>query len=217
MINLKKTQIMISIFIMILFLLGCSNEQVSKQNDFDELTKQLNKKIPKLLNKYGVTGTAVALIHNGKVMWTEGYGFADKEKGIKVTPNTVFQAASISKAVTAWGIMKLVEEGRLDLDTPVENYLTRWHIPPSEYDENGVTARRLLSHTAGLSLHGFPGFDPEVSLPTLEESLSGKNSSGVEVRLIKEPGKEMDYSGGGYTLLSLIVEEVTGELFEEYM
>ena len=81
----------------------------------------------------------------------------------------------LSKPVTAWGVMRLVESGQLELDAPVEQYLTRWHLPPSRYDAAGVTIRRLLSHTAGLSLHGYPGLPPDQALPTLEESLSGKN------------------------------------------
>jgi CubicO group peptidase (beta-lactamase class C family) len=208
----------IIIFVLIaFFLIGCINNEISQQHDFNQLIDQLDQVIPRLLDKYKTTGAAIALIQNGEVVWMKGYGFADKEKGIKVTPNTVFQAASISKPVTAWAIMKLVEDGKLNLDAPVENYLTRWHLPSSEFDVNGVTIRRLLSHTAGLSLGGYPGYHPGDKIPTLEESLSGKNSSNVEVRIIKEPGYEFDYSGGGYTLLSLLIEEVTGVLFEDYM
>jgi CubicO group peptidase (beta-lactamase class C family) len=113
--------------------------------------------------------------------------------------------------------MTLVERGELGLDTPVDTYLTRWQLPESPYDEKGVTIRRLLSHTAGLSLHGYPGWGPADPLPTLEESLSGKTNGPGAVFLVMEPGTRWQYSGGGYTLAQLIVEEVTGESFEDYV
>ena len=162
-------------------------------------------------------GAAVAVIRNGEVVATRGYGFADVGKSVPVTPTTGFNIGSISKTIAAWGVMTLVERGELDLDAPVDTYLTRWHLPESEFDEKGVTIRRLLSHTAGLSLHGYPGWGPNDVLPTIEESLSGKTNGPGAVYLIMEPGTQWRYSGGGYTLAQLIVEEVTGESFEDYL
>jgi CubicO group peptidase (beta-lactamase class C family) len=130
---------------------------------------------------------------------------------------TVFQVASLSKAVTAWGVLRLAETKRLDLDAPVETVLTRWRLPTSPFDGSGVTARRLLSHTAGLSLAGYPGFPPGGALPTLEESLSGATNGAGDVRLIRPPGSGFQYSGGGFTLLQLVIEEVTDERFEVFM
>jgi len=183
----------------------------------DRLAKKLDRIAPPLLEHYKVPGAAIALVRNGEVVWTKGYGLADKERGVPVTVDTVFQAASISKALTSWGVMRLVENGQLELDAPVERYLTRWHLPPSSYDPSGVTIRRLLSHSAGLSVHGYPGLPPDVQLPSLEESLSGNNGGAGEVRIIMEPGAQFSYSGGGFTLLQLIIEEVTGETFSAYM
>ncbi len=190
---------------------------VNQHIDIDDQLIQFESTLPGLLQKYKVPGAAVAFIQNDGIACTCGYGFADKQNGIIITNQTVFQAASISKPVTAWAVMKLVESGRLDLDTPVEKYLTRWFLPPSEFDHYGVTIRRILSHTAGLSLGGFPGFDPQTKIPALEAALAGENSSQAAVQIFKEPGSEFDYSGGGYMLLSLIVEEVTGEQFEDYI
>ena len=99
---------------------------------------------------------------------------ADKDQGRPVRRNTQFQLASISKSVTSWGIMKLVEQGRLDLDAPVQKYLRRWQLPPSEFDLKRVTARRLLSHMAGISLPGFKGYHPRYPEPTLEQILQGE-------------------------------------------
>jgi CubicO group peptidase (beta-lactamase class C family) len=97
-------------------------------------------------------------------VWARGYGVADTASAAPVTEDTVFQATSISKPVTAWGVMKLVETGKLDLEASVEQYLTRWHLPPSQFDHRGVTIRRILSHTAGLSLHDYPGLSPDQPL-----------------------------------------------------
>ena len=187
----------------------------SLSNRDDE--SKLDTLTPQLMEKYGVPGTAVSLVQDGEVAWLEGYGLADRDRGVPVTADTVFQVASISKAVTSWGVMRLVESGRLELDAPVEQYLTRWHLPPSSYDASGVTIRRLLTHSAGLSVGGYPGLDPGTQLPSLEESLSGNNGGAGEVSIIMEPGAQFSYSGGGYTLLQLIVEEVTGETFSAYM
>jgi CubicO group peptidase (beta-lactamase class C family) len=189
----------------------------SSRSNRDDLVDELDLLIPQLMEQYHVPGAAVSLVRNGEAVWSEGYGLADRERGEPVTTDTVFQVASISKAVTSWGVMRLVESGQLELDAPVEQYLTRWHLPPSNYGASGVTIRRLLSHSAGLSVSGYPGLRPDVPLPSLEESLSGNNGGAGALRITMEPGAQFSYSGGGYTLLQLIIEEVTGETFSAYM
>jgi CubicO group peptidase (beta-lactamase class C family) len=186
-------------------------------NRGDYYIDKLDRLIPQLLEQYKVPGVAVSLVHNGEAVWSQGYGLADREQDKPVTTDTVFQVASISKAITSWGVMRLVERGRLELDAPVEKYLTRWHLPSSKYDASGVTIRRLLSHSAGLSVDGYPGLPPDVQLPSLEESLAGNNGGAGELRIIMEPGAQFSYSGGGFTLLQLIIEEITGETFSVYM
>jgi CubicO group peptidase (beta-lactamase class C family) len=176
-------------------------------------TDTFDRLIPQLMERYKVPGVAVSLVQ-GDAVWSKGYGLADQAQGIPVTDDTVFQVASISKAVTSWGVMKLVEKGQLDLDAPVEQYLTRWHLPPSSFDASGVTIRRLLSHSAGLSTNNYYGLPPDQALPSLEESLS-RISGGVQI--VMEPGTQYNYAGGGFTLLQLIIEEVTGETFAAYM
>lgn len=142
--------------------------------------------------------------------------------GDAVDRDTVFQVASLSKWITAWGVMTLVERGKLDLDVPVSSYLTRWQLPESKHDNSGVTVRRLLSHTAGLTDGlGYAGFAPGTPIQTLEESLTNPNSSSPEldhsIKVGIEPGMKWSYSGGGYTILQLLIEEVSGETFESYM
>jgi CubicO group peptidase (beta-lactamase class C family) len=142
--------------------------------------------------------------------------------GEPVDGDTLFQVASLSKWITAFGVMALVEEGKLDLDVPVSNYLTRWELPDSQYDNNGVTVRRLLSHTAGLTDGlGYAGFAPGTDVQALEDSLTraADASPGADgrVRVGHAPGTTWQYSGGGYTLLQLLIEEVTDGTFESYL
>jgi CubicO group peptidase (beta-lactamase class C family) len=165
----------------------------------------------------GIGNCAIALIRNGRVFDTFVYSI-----GTPVGDRTLFQMASDSKWVTSWGVMALVEQGKLDLDAPVSRYLTRWQLPPSEFANDGVTVRRLLSHTAGLTDGlGYLGFAPGVTPQTLEESLTfaADRMPGADghVRVGHAPGSRWQYSGGGYTLLQLLIEEVTHDSFAHYM
>ncbi len=205
------------ILILLLVTISVATVMFVSSSGQDKLIKKVDRIAPQLMEQYKVPGAAMALVGDGEVVWSSGYGLADKDLGVPVIGDTVFQVASISKAVTSWGVMKLVENGRLGLDAPVEQYLTRWHLPPSDFDPSGVTIRRLLSHSAGLSVSGYPGLSPIMALPSLEESLSGNNGGAGEVRITMQPGAQFSYSGGGFTLLQLIIEEVTGETFSAYM
>jgi CubicO group peptidase (beta-lactamase class C family) len=162
-------------------------------------------------------GLAVALVHHGQVVWTAGYGVADRTTHQPITAATRFQAASLSKPVTAWGVLRLVESGRIGLDEPVIGHLRRWHPPPSPFDAGGLTVRRLLSHTAGVSVHGYVGQTPDRPLPSIAASLSGETGDSFPVELLEAPGRRWLYSGGGYSLLQLLVEELTGRPFADYM
>jgi CubicO group peptidase (beta-lactamase class C family) len=142
--------------------------------------------------------------------------------GAAVDADTVFQTASLSKWLTAWGVMALVEKGKLDLDAPVSRYLKRWTLPTSAFDNDQVTARRLLSHTAGLTDGlGYAGFAPGTPVQSLEASLAQAADASpgakgkVEVGI--EPGTGWRYSGGGYAVLQLLIEDLSGEPFEAYM
>ncbi|RKP47898.1 class A beta-lactamase-related serine hydrolase [Cohnella endophytica] len=209
----------------VIFLPGCSkditnvNESTLEPTSYAEmdLPTFLEAEMQKRMKQYHVPGAAIAVIHQGHLAWSRGFGYANVKKKIKVDEKTIFQVASNSKSVNSWGILKLVEQGKLELDKPVDRYLTRWHIPESSFNMEEVTICRLLSHTAGLSLHGYPGYPKGRKIPTLEESLSGKNSAEQKVELIYEPGTQYQYSGGGYTLLQLVVEEVTKRNYSDYM
>ncbi len=142
--------------------------------------------------------------------------------GQPVDRDTLFQVASLSKWITALGVMTLVDAGRIDLDAPVESYLIRWTLPPSAFDHREVTVRRLLSHTAGLTDGlGYAGFAPGTAVQSLPDSLTraadaSPGRDGV-VRVGQPPGAEWAYSGGGYGIVQLLIEDVTGEPFAAYM
>jgi CubicO group peptidase (beta-lactamase class C family) len=162
-------------------------------------------------------GLAVALVHGGQMVWAAGYGVADPTTCQPVMATTRFQAASLSKPVTAWGVLRLVESGRIRLDEPVVGHLRRWRLPPSRFNADGLTVRRLLSHTAGLSVHGYVGQRADRPLPSIAASLSGETGDSFPVELLEPPGRRWLYSGGGYSLLQLLAEELTGRPFADYM
>lgn len=168
------------------------------------------------LNQQFVGNFAMTLIEDGKVAKNFFYSI-DKP----VTENTVFPVASISKWVTSFGVLKLVEQGKIALDKPIDDYLTRWHLPESEFDNSKVTVRKLLSHSSGLIDDlGYNGFLPNEPVQTIEESLTKASdtdySEGVAV-VGYNPGSKYMYSGAGYTILQLLIEEITGQSFQDYM
>lgn len=208
-----KLFILSILFILVLVTVGPTQaKQATSQSEGDP---QLDAVVEKALRQHNVPGAAIAVVKNGEMSWTTGYGLATEETA--VTTDTVFEAASVSKTVTAWGIMKLAEDGLVDLDAPVEQYLTRWHLPPSEFDHNLVTLRRILSHTAGLSQGGDPGMEPGEAVPTLVDALNGAVPSMGALHVAFPPGENYIYSSIGYALLELVIEEVTGEPFVVYM
>lgn len=160
--------------------------------------------------------SALVLIDDGVV---EHQYFAQQQND--VNPDTLFATASFSKLVTALAVMALVEQGQLDLDAPVSQYLTRWQLPQSEFDNEAVTARLLLSHTAGLTDRlGFADYQAHEVVPPLEAELANpRASSGAAVAIAVgvQPGSEFIYSGGGYLILQLLVEELSGNSFDKFV
>lgn len=144
------------------------------------------------------------------------YGYADVENKKKVTEKTLFNVASISKLVTAHAVMQLVDEGKVELDKPIENYLKSWRFPKSSFDSKQVTIRSVLNHSAGLSGEFGPGFTEEDTLLPLTEILSGKSPKRQGLRIVHKPGECHMYSNLGFGLLQLLVKDVTKMPFEEY-
>ena len=212
-----KTKLFTLLTLLILALLISGVAQAEQPTYQSAGDPQLDAVVEKALRRHHVPGASVAVMANGTVAWAKGYGVANLAEGTAVTPDTVFEAASVSKSLVAWGIMNLVEDGLVDLDAPVEQYLTRWHLPPSEYDHDQVTLRRILSHTAGLSTDGDPGVEPGKTVPTLTEALNGAVAGMDALHVAFPPGEAFHYSSIGYALLELVAEEVTGEPFASYM
>jgi CubicO group peptidase (beta-lactamase class C family) len=168
---------------------------------------------------YNTPGVSVAVIRDGRIDWARGYGLAEAHGSQAVDTTTLFQAASISKPVAAIGALRLVEEGRLTLDGDVNEVLQRWKVPESAHTaREKVTLRRLLSHSAGLTVHGFRGYSEGEPIPTLSEVLDGAGpANSAAVRVDTEPGSRWRYSGGGTSVAQLMMEEVSGLSFPEFM
>lgn len=172
---------------------------------------------------HNVPGVSLAVLDDGEIAWAEAWGTADLETGEPVTTETLFQAASISKPVAALAAMSLVEDGALELDGPINAHLTQWQVPDNEFTaDSAVTLRGLLSHTAGLTVWGFPGypkdqsFAPDRPVATNIEVLDGAGNTDP-VRVYRSPGIGWQYSGGGYTVMEEAVENVTERPFHEFM
>ncbi|MBD3831923.1 serine hydrolase domain-containing protein [Brevundimonas bullata] len=166
-----------------------------------------------------VPGVSIAFIDGGRIAWTRTYGLADLATGRPVSTDTLFQAASISKPVAAMAALDMVEEGLLSLDAPVNEQLAGWKIPDNALTaRTPVTLRHLLSHTGGLTVSGFPGYASGTELPTVEQILNGAapaNTPPVVVDLA--PGLRQRYSGGGITVVQLLMTQAAGADFTDLM
>ena len=169
------------------------------------------------LRELGIPGVSIAVINKGKIEWAKGYGVADSSENRMVNSETMFLAGSISKPVAALRAHQLAETGVIHLDSNVNKYLTSWHIPENEFTEGQkVTTKRILNHTAGLTVWGFPGYDKGDTIPTLVDVLDGKGNTD-SVRVYKEPGQSWMYSGGGYSIMQLMITDLEQKTFPEIM
>jgi CubicO group peptidase (beta-lactamase class C family) len=175
--------------------------------------------LPDRMKKYGINGVSIAVIHNYKIDWARGYGYADISEKRPVTASTLFQAASISKSLNSLGVLKLVADKKLDLDSDINNFLVSWKFPYDEKSNNKkITLKNLLSHTGGLTVHGFPGYSRGDSIPTILQILDGRRPANTQaIRSFTEPGKNVVYSGGGTTITQLIIMDVTKQPYDRYM
>lgn len=168
---------------------------------------------------YKVPGVSIAVVDQGKIVWAKGYGVTDVETHQPVDENTLFQACSISKVTTAVGLLLLVQKGKVDLDVDVNTYLKRWKVPKRKpYENESLTLRQLLSHTGGITVSGVAGYAENEQIPTVSEFLKGVKpiSKNDAVEMALTPG-EFHYSGGGTTIIEILIEEITGLSFKEYI
>jgi CubicO group peptidase (beta-lactamase class C family) len=188
--------------------------QVPNRQGYDSYT------IEEILKRNRVPGISVAVIKDFAVHWAKGYGVADIKTSEPVTPETLFQAASISKPVTALAFMRMVQEGKVALDEDANKYLKSWKIPANEFtDGTPITPRALLSHTSGTGDgFGFPGYEPAQPRPTLVQILNGEKPSNVgRVFWERRPFTAFKYSGGGTTIIQLLIMDVLGKPFVDIM
>ncbi|MDI9458320.1 MAG: serine hydrolase domain-containing protein [Bacillota bacterium] len=183
-----------------------------RRDDVDGFVLHLEELLPILMKKHQIPGVSLALVQDGRIVWTEAFGYADLQNGRRLTVETPLRVQSISKSVTAWGVFSLYEQGLIDLDTPVAAYLKNFSLPKSGFPLEEITVRRLLSHRAGLPLGDvFTIYSPTAEMPSLQEKLT------QEATLVRHPGTAFSYSNTGYNLLELLIEELTGRDFAEYM
>ena len=166
-----------------------------------------------------IPGVALAMIQESRVIREQSYGLADEEKKVPVTSSTLFQAASVSKPVAALGALHLVEQGELSLDENVNAKLRSWKIPENRFTKNHpVTLRLILSHSAGLTVHGFSGYPVGAPIPSLVQILDGKPpANSAPIRVDQIPGSRWSYSGGGFVVMQRMMIDVTGRSFADYM
>jgi len=165
-----------------------------------------------------VPGVSIAVMNGGRIEWARGYGLREMGKTAAVDETTLFQAASISKPVTAVAVLKLVDDGLLDLDEDVNHYLKSWKVPPNGCWQPRITLRQLLSHSAGATVDGFPGYRRGRPVPATQEVLDGRgpaNTPPVRINLL--PGVQQRYSGGGTTIVQLLLADITGMPFPRLM
>lgn len=192
-----------------LFLLIVTDAAVDPKRNIGDFLAYVESEMPTWQLAHWIPSATVGLVHDGNVVAVQSFGEA--------LPNSIFQIGSISKTVTAWAIMHLAEKGIIDLDAPIEQYIN-WTIPirnPDVPNADGVTARRVLSHTAGLSVSGYYGFPFGSTLPTTLEVLEGDNNCAGNVYVQYVPGTIFSYSGGGYVVLQRLIEVQTGQPFED--
>ncbi len=168
--------------------------------------------IRQALEEHGLPSVSVAVAKDGRIIWEEAFGWADRERMIEATPHTLYSLASISKPMTATAIMKLVEQGKVDLDRPVNDYLGTGRLTGLAGDAVGATVRRVLSHTAGLPLHyQFFYANGGYSRPSMDETIARY------ALVMNPPGEVYQYSNLGYGILDHIIARVSGKSYEDFM
>ncbi|MGA8433039.1 MAG: serine hydrolase [Candidatus Sulfotelmatobacter sp.] len=175
--------------------------------------------LAQLMKAYNVPGLSIAVIDDYKIAWTKAYGVIGTGLPSPVTTKTLFQAGSISKPVAATAALALVQAGKLSLDEDVNQKLKTWKVPENEFTKDQkVTLRRLISHTGGLTVHGFPGYDVDAPKPTLVQVLNGEKPANTPpIRVDFVPGSQERYSGGGVTIEQLLMMDVTGKQFPDLL
>lgn len=222
----------------LIFLFACNHQEITNENP--KYSAEIEDKIIRVIENlqvetqfwnqyenstlkermlfYKTPGISIAVINNGELEWARGFGYRNLEKREPVNQNTLFQAASISKPLTALAFMKMMEKNEIDFDTNINTYLKSWVVPSNNGWNPNITIRQLLSHTAGFTVGGFSGYTIDEELPTTVQILNGEypaNNNPIKVNII--PGTHLRYSGGGLTIAQLILEDKYNTPFNKIM
>jgi CubicO group peptidase (beta-lactamase class C family) len=196
---------------------GCAQEEAAAPPPPAAITAERGRPIADQvlipwMEYYGIPGVSIAVASGDAIDWAKGYGVADAVTRRPVTPDTIFQAASISKPIAAVTALAMFDEMGLDLDDDVRYYLETWRLPENELTRRApVTMRLLLSHSAGFNVHGFAGYSSVARLPSLVQILDGVAPANNEpIRVSLEPGAVYRYSGGGYQVVQQLLEDLAG-------
>jgi len=223
-----------TLFALLFMLAGSSSLFAQKYNDTVEKQIKLvenslcseiqvegepNWTLKERMKFYHVNGVSIAVIKDYKIQWARGFGWADSAEQRPVTTATLFQAGSMSKSLNGVGLLKLAQEGKLNIEDDINKYLTTWKFPYDSISHGKkITTSNLLSHTAGLNVHGFPGYEKANAIPTLPQILNGEHPANTTaVRSAFEPSLRSEYSGGGTTISQLIVQDITGMPYDKFM
>ncbi len=226
---MRKYLILITLFLY----LGHVTAQLTYSKEIEQQIKQvenslagrviINGKADNIVDRmayFHVNGISIAVVKNYQVIWARGYGWANEKEKRPVTIETLFKPGSISKSLNAVGVLKLVQDNKLDLFKDINDYLKSWKFPYDSVSKGKkITMAQLLSHTAGLSVYGgFPGYDAKSKIPTIPEILDGMAPANTPpVRSLFEPGLKFQYSGGGIIISQLIIADVTQQPYEKFM
>jgi len=223
---------LITLISFIAILSSCNQNE--KDKDTDLIDKIENNLLPAMIiegdslktyninermEHYNIPGVSIAFINDGEVKWARGYGYLSAESTQQVNENTLFQAASVSKPVAAMAALHLVEDGKLGLDDDVNIHLKGWKVEESDFTTvDKVSLRRILSHSAGLTVHGFGGYSSTDTIPGILHTLNGKKPANSH-RIYPDtvPGTIYRYSGGGYTVMQKLLTDITGMTFPDLM
>jgi CubicO group peptidase (beta-lactamase class C family) len=189
----------------------------SKGAPESDFKAQLDRSVPAILSNFDIPGVVVATVVNGKPSRTYAYGYANIERRQPMRTDTVFRVASLSKSLTAWGVLRLVQDGKVSLDAPAERFVQRWPVPPSTFPAEAVTVRRLLNHTSGLNPGGDSYRQPDQPAQSAADLLRLGGKGAEPAALILPAGKRFLYSVPGYTILQMMIEDQSHRPFADYM
>ncbi len=224
-----KLSMLVSLVLAILFGFSCVCQAQQGEEDLNNIMSSLSsithiegeKRIIasfiERMKHYNIPGASIAIMKDGELLISKAYGVKTANNSDPVDRNTLFQAASITKSFSALAILKLVDQGKISLDDPVNLHLKGWKLADNDFTKDrAVTIRSLLNHTGGTNVHGFDGFAQGLVLPTTTAVLAGEGTSDPVV-VFQKPYEKWDYSGGGYVILQKVIEDVTGLTFSNFM